>query len=62
MSEKELLYIEDAVSHENIIIKYLEENIDLLDEEFVSYFEEEIKEHTSLRNKLMSSLEEALNE
>lgn len=63
MTQKELLYLEDGVSHERIIISFLKEaNEYILDEELIEFFEKEIKKHTLLEEKLMKLLKEKSNE
>ena len=55
MTQKELLYLEDAYKHEDNIICILNNMIDLLEgEELVSFFESEIKKHKSTKNKLIN--------
>ena len=55
MTQKELLYLEDAYKHEDNIICICENMIDLLsDEDLVSFFESEIKKHKSIKNKLIN--------
>ena len=63
MTQKELSYLEDAIGHETNIITIVE-NItkNLQDEDLVSFMEEEIKTHTSIKEKLISLLEEKSNE
>ena len=63
MTQKELSYVEDAIGHETNIITIVE-NItkNLQDEDLVSFMEEEIKTHTSIKEKLISLLEEKSNE
>lgn len=62
MTQKELLYLEDAYMHEDNTICICSEIVELLDDEnLVSFFEGEIKKHTSLRNKIMDLMEECLN-
>ena len=63
MTQKELLYVEDAIGHESNIIKICENTIDTLeDEELVSFMDKELKKHTSMHKKLISLLEEKSNE
>ncbi len=63
MTQKELLYVEDAVGHEQNIIKICNESTGCLqDEELIKFFEEQIKEHTLLEKKLIKLLEECTNE
>ena len=63
MTQKELLYIEDAIKHEDNIISICEENIDLLEnEDLVSFLEKEIKKHETMKKKLIDTLECECNE
>ena len=63
MTEKELLYFEDAIGHEKNIIKicdYMLENLN--DEKLVSFISSEKEEHTKLKDKLLNmTYEEKLN-
>ena len=62
MTQKELLYLEDAVGHETSIIKILNEILGMLDdEELVVFIEEEIKKHNSLKDELLDLLEDKAN-
>ena len=63
MTQKELSYIEDAIGHENNIIKICEETIKLLqDEKLKEFIQNEISEHTTLKEKLMNVLGAKANE
>ena len=63
MTQKELLYMEDAVSHEEVIIKILEDSIENLDDEaLVDFMEEELNIHKDMKEELMNKLEEKSNE
>lgn len=63
MTQKELSYVEDAIGHESTIISVLEDTAkNLQDEELVSFVEENIQNHTSMKEGLMSLLEEKVNE
>ena len=55
MTQKELLYVEDAVGHEQNIIK-------ILDESLISFMNKELKKHTTMQEKLMDLLKENANE
>lgn len=58
MSQKELLYLEDAVGHEDIIINICNDKISSInDEEIVSFLNSEVKKHTETKEKLMNLLE-----
>ena len=62
MTQKELLYLEDAVGHETSIIKILNEILGMLDdEELVVFIEEEIEKHNSLKDGLLDLLEDKAN-
>ena len=63
MTQKELLYLEDAVGHESNIISICEETIkNLEDEKLVSFFNEEKHNHMSIKEKLLNMLKEKANE
>lgn len=63
MTQKELLYLEDAIGHETNIIKILEETITFLeDKELVSFMKQETKKHNSMKEKLLKVLEGQANE
>ncbi len=63
MTQKELLYVEDAIGHENIIIDVCNEMIDNLeDEELTSFVESEIEKHVKMRDELIGLLEGIVNE
>ena len=62
MTQKELLYVEDAVNHESSIIKICEEAISKLnDNNFISFMKEEITKHESIKNNLMNLLRSESN-
>lgn len=62
MTQKELLYVEDAIGHENSIIKICHESIKMLsDEELISFLESEIAKHTTTKEKLTNLLEAKAN-
>lgn len=63
MTEKELLYLEDAVNHEMSIVKILEESIKKLKaEDLQTFLKKEQKKHETTLEKLMKLLEEKANE
>ncbi len=63
MTQKELLYMEDAISHEGNIIKICNDMVNTLeDEEIVSFIENQIQVHTNLKDNLLNVLEEKSNE
>ena len=63
MTQKELNYVEDAIGHEQNIIKILEytkENIQ--DEDLKNFIENEYNIHTSMKEYLLNMLEGKTNE
>ena len=63
MTQKELSYVEDAVGHEENIIKILNESVNSVDdEEIISFLKKKIEKHISLKDKLMDILEDKSNE
>ncbi len=59
MTQKELLYIEDTIEHESTIISVCEDMIDNLEDEgLVSFMEEQLDNHTSIKNNLITILED----
>ena len=63
MNQKELCYVEDAIGHESTLISVLNDTKEKLqDEELVTFIEEELKNHTSMKEGLMNLLEEKVNE
>ena len=63
MTQKELLYMEDAVGHESNIIQILEESINNLeDENLISFMKSELNIHKEIKEYLINKLEEKSNE
>lgn len=59
MTEKELLYIEDAIGHEQNIISICNESLNMLeDENIISFLKNEIKHHKKIEENLICKLEE----
>ena len=62
MTQKELLYFEDAIEHESIIIKILEDTKNKLDDEnLISFIDTNINTHATIKENLMNKLEEKAN-
>lgn len=62
MTQKELSYVEDAIGHEGNIIKIINETLNnLQDENLISFMKEELNIHTTMKEKLMTKLEEEAN-
>lgn len=63
MTQKELLYMEDAVSHEKNLIDIYKYTIETLDDKtLVTFVKAQLKKHKTLKKKLMGVLEDAANE
>lgn len=63
MTQKELLYVEDAINHECNMIKYCNDAIkNINDEEIVSFLEEEISIHEDTKKRLLETLKEKSND
>lgn len=63
MTQKELLYIEDAIGHETNTIAILDESINMIeDEELKKFLKSESKKHTNLKDKLLKYMEDKENE
>ena len=62
MTQKELLYFEDAIGHVGNIVKILNESIrNIDDEEILSFMQNEIEIQNNLKVNLMNKLEEKAN-
>lgn len=63
MTQKELLYIEDAIGHESNLITICTNTIDTLtDKSLKTFMKGQLKKHEAMKQKLMKVLEEASNE
>ncbi len=63
MTQKELLYVEDAIGHEKNMIAICKETVRCLqDEKLKSFLEKEIKKHEKMQEKLLNMLEVKANE
>ena len=62
MTQKELLYFEDAIGHETSIVTILKNSIEQLeDERLVTFMNNELSKHNELKQKLMNKLGEKVN-
>ena len=62
MTQKELLYFEDAIGHETNIIKICEESIKMLEnEDLINFMTEEYNKHNDILERLMNKLEGEVN-
>ncbi len=63
MTQKELLYFEDAVGHEGNIIKIIEAVLQNLEDENLRVFmNNELTKHNEVKQRLMNLLEAKQNE
>lgn len=63
MTQKELLYVEDAIGHEETLITVLENMATSLEEEdLVDFCNQELETHTTLKEDLMALLEGNAND
>ena len=63
MTQKELLYVEDAIGHEDNIIKIVTDTINQLsNDELKDFLEEKLNEHIAFKVELMNLLEDYANE
>ena len=62
MTQKELLYLEDAIGHEQNIIKICTESLNLVtNDELKQFIENELNKHSSLKETLINTLKEKAN-
>ncbi len=58
MTQKELLYVEDAIGHEQNVGEIVSETINLLqDKNLKTFMKNELKKHQAIEAKLMNLLE-----
>ena len=63
MTQKELLYFEDAIGHEGNIISILKKSINALEnEELINFLENELSIHEKRKQSLLDCLEASANE
>ena len=63
MTQKELLYFEDAIGHESNMIAICNDIINTLqDKSLITFLKKEVKKHMALKTKLMNMLEDKTNE
>ena len=63
MTQKELLYVEDAVEHEKVIVDIINESINgTIEDDIVSFLNNEIEKHNSIKQRLTNLLEDKSNE
>lgn len=63
MTQKELLYMEDAIGHETNLVQIASFSIEnLQDKNLKTFMKGQLKKHESLKQKLMNALTEATHE
>ena len=63
MTEKELLYVEDAIEHEKSIIGICNDLVSKVEEDnYKTFLNNQISNHQSLQDNLMNLLKENANE
>ncbi|MBQ3474939.1 MAG: hypothetical protein IJH20_02075 [Bacilli bacterium] len=63
MTQKELLYVEDAIGHEQSVICILENILNNLeDSSLASFMSKQINKHDSIKEKMLKLLEDKSNE
>lgn len=63
MTQKELLYVEDAINHECSIISILTESINNIENvDLKDFLEEKLNEHMAFKLELINMLEDKTNE
>lgn len=63
MTQKELLYVEDAIGHEMSIIEIIKESINSMDDEsLINCLENDLTKHEEIKEKLTNLLEAKVNE
>ena len=63
MTQKELLYVEDAIGHEQNVGQIVAETISLIqDKNLKSFLKSELKKHQAIETKLLNLLETEFHE
>ena len=63
MTQKELLYVEDAISHENTIIANIEDYINCLEDEYlIDFMRKDANTHRKMKEEFIKLLESESNE
>ena len=63
MTQKELLYVEDALQHEKTLLSVINETISRLeDDDLKDFMDTELETHQKIHNKLIKLLEVEVNE
>lgn len=63
MTQKELLYVEDAIGHEQNIESIIKESVNCMeDKNLITFMNKELKKHEAMEKKLIKMLEDKCNE
>ena len=63
MTQKELLYVEDAIGHEKVLIDNIKDYINCLQEEdLIEFMQKELRNHEKIKNDFIKLLESESNE
>jgi len=63
MTQKELLYVEDAIGHENVIINNIQDYINCSEEsDLVDFYQKELRTHEKIKKALFNLLEDESND
>jgi len=63
MTQKELLYLEDAIGHETNLVAITTFTLETLqDENLKSFVKSQLKKHETLKQKLINAMEDAADE
>ena len=63
MTQKELSYMEDAIGHEDNIVKIISDMIEKIDDQnLITFLNNEQSKHSTIRENLVSKLRGKLNE
>ncbi len=63
MTQKDLLYLEDAIGHETNLVAIYEYYLEMLeDNNLKTFLKNEIKKHQNLKAKLLKTMEDVANE
>ena len=61
MTQKELAYVEDAIGHEESIIKICTDLVSSMNDDLSTFMNGEIEKHNTMKQKLLNLLEEKQN-
>ena len=63
MTQKELLYVEDAINHEKTLLSVITETVKMLeDEDIADFMDTELETHQNMHDKLLKLLEDEARE